>query len=76
MSASAHLFENPKVADFAARMHKVPRKMQRCEVYGTTSVIVDRNHAGNILRKVFPTVSSSDVYQAVVILQDRLDERG
>ena len=70
---TSHLFENPKVADFCSRM-SVPRKALRCEVYGTVRAIVDKAHATNILKKVFPTITSKDLYHALSALQNRLDD--
>jgi hypothetical protein len=64
-----------KAVRFALDMRKIPRATQRCPIYGTVSVIVDRRHATNIIRKFVPTVSTSDLYDALVILQDRLDEK-
>lgn len=43
-----------EIVSFAQRMRSIPRKALRCEIYGTTRPIVDRTHAMNIFRKVFP----------------------
>lgn len=60
---------------FASTMTRIPRKVSRCEVYGTVRAIVDERHAHNIFRKVAPAATASAVYAACVILQDRLDAR-
>jgi hypothetical protein len=65
-----------KAAKFAVRMRKIPRKVVRCDVYGTVAVAVDERHARNILRKVVPTATSSEVYVALMIMQERLDDEG
>ncbi len=61
---------------FAYRMRSVPRKALRCEVYGTVTAVVDTDHALNIFRKVFPgyRVDKNVSYQALAILQNRLDD--
>jgi hypothetical protein len=64
-----------KAEAFADRMHRIPRKVIHCEVYGTPKVVVDERHAANILRKVVPTATSVDIYHALGVLQDRLDDR-
>ena len=63
-----------KLDAFADRMNRIPRKVIRCEVYGTPRVVVDKRHATNIFLKVFPTATSVDIYDALNILQDRLDD--
>ena len=35
---------------------------------------MDRPHARNLLKKLVPWATSSDVYNAIVVLQDRLDD--
>lgn len=64
-----------KAEQFAERMHRIPRKPLRCEIYGTVRVVVDQNHAKNVIKKVVPTATEQDLYEALHILQDRLDER-
>lgn len=64
-----------KVERFALNMKKIPRKVQHCEIYGTVSVIVDERHAKNILLKCGdPAATSIQVYRALNILQDRLED--
>lgn len=64
-----------KIADFADRMHRIPRVVVTCEVYGTKSAAVDRAHAMAIFRKVFGHVATPNAcYVALSILQDRLDD--
>ncbi len=65
------------LVSFAWRMRTVPRKAQRCEIYGTVSAVVDRDHALNILRKAFPgyRIDAVIAYRAFNVLQERLDER-
>ncbi len=58
---------------FATRMHSIPRKALRCEIYGTVTAVVDQRHAYNILAKVLPGLRTSETYDAMVVLQDRLD---
>lgn len=66
--------DSAKIADFAHRMGRIPRKAVCCEVYGTISVVVDRKHATNIFRKVFGhKATSAACCDALGILQDRLD---
>lgn len=60
-------------AEVAQSLKKIPRTTIRCEIYGTTSVVVDRPHARNLLKKLVPWATSTDIYDALVILQDRLD---
>ena len=60
-------------AQVAATLRKIPRTVARCDIYGTASVIVDRRHARNLLKKLVPWATSPDIYDALVILQDRLD---
>ena len=62
------LFQNKKVFRFVQNMRKIPKKVLRCDVYGTSKIVVDERHAKNILRKVFPTISSSDLYHAVSLM--------
>ncbi len=62
-------------SEFATRMHSIPRKALRCEIYGTVSAVVDQKHAFNILAKVLPGLRASETYDAMVILQDRLDSK-
>lgn len=59
---------------FAQVMRRVPRRALRCDVYGTVSAVVDRAHALNILRKAIPGLRASETYDALVVLQSRLDE--
>jgi hypothetical protein len=61
------------VISFAQNMKRIPRKTARCELYGDVTVVLDRAHAKNILRKVYPGASSAAVYTALCILQERLD---
>ena len=61
---------------FAGRMRQIPRKAVRCELYGTVHAVVDAKHVVNIFRKVVnPLVNPNIAYEAINILQDRLDER-
>lgn len=60
-----------RILDFARRMN-APRRAVRCEVYGTVSVEVDRSHARNILRKVFPHILSTEMHTALAILDERV----
>lgn len=52
--------------EVAQSLKKIPRTVWRCEVYGTTRVVVDRPHARNLLKKLVPWATSSDVYAAIV----------
>ncbi len=64
-----------QASKFAHTMRSVPRKALRCEIYGTVSAVVDRKHAFNILAKVFPGLTINEAYEALTILQDRLDNQ-
>lgn len=64
-----------KAVRFATNMRKIPRKVHRCEIYGAVKVIVDRKHATNIIQKMVPTATSVDIYDALIVLQERLNER-
>ncbi len=65
-----------KVEKFALNMKKIPRKALRCEIYDTVSVVVDERHATNVLLKCGdPAATGSEIYRALIILQDRLEER-
>lgn len=75
-SAFAEKFESGKLESFALRMNRIPRQIQRCEIYGTISAVVDQAHAKNIFRKIDPLATQSEIYRAIVILQERLDEQG
>lgn len=68
-------FADQKLLEFAEKMHSIPRKAQRDEIYGGVTAVVDRRHAQAIFKKVAPTANQSAVTAALVILQDRLDER-
>ncbi len=58
---------------FAARMKRIPRKAVKCDMYdGVTYIVVDERHARNLLDKVTPGASSVAMYDALVILRDRL----
>lgn len=61
-------------AEVAVTLRKIPRTVARCDIYGTTRVVVDRRHARNLLKKLVPWATSPDIYDALVILQDRLDD--
>lgn len=63
------------VEQFAWNMRKIPRRAIRCEIYDTIRIVVDKRHATNIIRKVIPTVTGPEIYDALVILQERLDSR-
>lgn len=63
-----------KVERFAERMNRIPRKAVRCKLYGTISVVLDRKHARNIFRKVFPLATSEEILDALGVLEDRVYE--
>ena len=64
-----------RAAQFAYNMRVIPRKAIKCEIYGTVTATVDRAHALNILKKVIAGLRNSETYDAMVILQERLDAR-
>ncbi len=69
-------FSDRSLLDFAWRMKRIPRKAQRCQVYpDDVCAVVDQPHAKAIFKKLFPTASGSATYDALNILQERLDER-
>lgn len=66
-----------KAVRFAEHMKRIPRKALRCPVYGTMHVVVDEPHAKNIILKHGdPAATASDIYDAMRVLQDRLDAHG
>jgi hypothetical protein len=62
-----------RAAKFAHNMRNIPRKPLRCEIYGTVTAVVDQKHAFNIIAKVLPGIRPSETYEAMTVLQDRLD---
>lgn len=65
-----------KAERFAWSMRKIPTRVIRDEVYADVKhVIVDKRHATNIILKVVPTATSVDLYDALAVLQHRLDEK-
>lgn len=64
-----------KAVSFAYRMRSVPRRALRCEIYGTVTAAVDQRHAFNIMAKAIPGLRASETYDAMVVLQDRLDNQ-
>lgn len=73
-TSDAMSFQDRNLLKFAKSMRRIPRKAQRCDVYGTVSAVVDKRHALAIFRKVAPCATGPALYDAMVILQDRLDE--
>lgn len=63
-----------KVMGFVSRMRRIPRKAQRCELYGTVKAVVDERRAKNIIRKMFPRVERGTLYEAMWAMQEALDE--
>jgi len=72
-TTSSNYGQTAALIRFATGMRRIPRKALRCEVYGTVSVVVDRAHAINIFRKLFPATNAQEHYIALMLLQDRLD---
>ena len=64
---------NSRAVKFAERMNRIPRRALRCEIYGTVSVALDERHAANIIRKVFPCATQSEIYAAMTVLHNRID---
>lgn len=65
---------NRDALDFAQRMRRIPRKPLRCEFTGAVRAVVDERHARNIFKKVAPLASAAAIYDALAVLQDRLDD--
>lgn len=75
-NAEFHAKLTQQCNQFAGRMRAIPRKAVRCELYGTVRAVVDAKHVVNIFRKVInPSVNKNVAYEAINILQDRLDDR-
>ncbi len=72
-TSACRMTDMKTAAEVAQSLKKIPRTVARCDIYGTTRVIVDRRHARNLLKKLVPWATSPDIYDALVILQDRLD---
>jgi hypothetical protein len=67
-------FQDRNLLKFAQSMRSIPRQALRCDLYGTISVVVDRRHVTAIFRKIAPCATRTALHDAMVILQDRLDE--
>jgi hypothetical protein len=63
-----------KMVTFAHAMKQIPRKVAHCEVYNTVHVVVDTVRVLNIFKKVFGTADKTTAYEALNVLQTRLDE--
>jgi hypothetical protein len=68
-------FENPEVGNFVDSMHNVPRKALKCDLYDTVNVVVDEQSADKLLCTVFPGISTHDLYNAKVVMQDQIARR-
>ena len=52
-TSACRMTDMKTAAEVAQSLKKIPRTVARCDIYGTTRVIVDRRHARNLqeLRK-------------------------
>lgn len=72
-STNTENYQERNLLRFCEVMKNIPRRVQKCEIYGTVTVVVDSSHAKNIFRKIAPCASTAVIYDALCILQERLD---